>query len=75
MQWLGESGVPFSIVFTKADKLSKQALSNNINAYLTRLAQDWEPLPPHFITSAETKQGRDELLNYIEEINNKINKE
>ena len=74
MQWLGESGVPFSIVFTKADKLSKQALSNNINAYLTRLAEEWEPLPPHFITSAETRQGRDELLNYIEEINKDINK-
>ena len=73
MQWLGESGVPFSIVFTKADKLSKQALASNINAYLTRLAEDWEPLPPHFITSSETRQGRDELLNYIEEINREIN--
>ena len=74
MEWLGESGVPFSIVFTKADKLSKQALDKSINTYLTRLAEDWEPLPPHFITSAASKQGRDELLNYIEEINKKINK-
>ena len=74
MQWLGESGVPFSIVFTKADKLSKQALNKSIDAYLTRLTEDWEPLPPHFITSAETRQGRDELLNYIEGINNGINK-
>lgn len=74
MQWLGESGVPFSIVFTKADKLSRQALNTSIDAYLARLTEDWEPLPPHFITSAETKQGRDELLNYIEEINNEINK-
>ena len=74
MQWLGESGVPFSIVFTKADKLSRQALNTSIDVYLARLAEDWEPLPPHFITSAETKQGRDELLNYIEEINNEINK-
>ena len=73
LQWLGESSVPFSIVFTKADKLSKQALSNNIDAYLARLAEDWEPLPPYFITSAETRQGRDELLNYIEEINNTLN--
>ena len=74
MEWLGESGVPFSIVFTKADKLSKQALDKSINTYLTRLAEDWEPLPPHFITSAASKQGCDELLNYIEEINKEINK-
>ncbi len=72
MQWLGESGVPFSIVFTKADKLSKAALTTSVNAYLTRLAEDWEPLPPHFITSAETRQGRDDLLSYIEEINKEI---
>jgi GTP-binding protein len=73
MQWLGESGIPFSIVFTKADKLSRQALTSNINAYLNRLAEDWDPLPPHFVTSSETRQGRDELLNYIEEINREIN--
>lgn len=72
MQWLGESGVPFSIVFTKADKLSKAALTTSVNAYLTRLAEDWEPLPPHFITSAETRQGRDDLLSYIEKINKEI---
>lgn len=72
MQWLGESGIPFSIVFTKADKLSKQALTANVNAYLNRLSEDWDPLPPHFITSSETRQGRDELLNYIEEINQEI---
>ena len=73
MQWLGESGIPFSIVFTKADKLSKQALTSNVNAYLNRLAEDWDPLPPHFVSSSETRQGRDELLNYIEEINREIN--
>ena len=73
MQWLGESGIPFSIVFTKADKLSRQVLTSNINAYLNRLAEDWDPLPPHFVTSSETRQGRDELLNYIEEINREIN--
>ena len=74
MHWLGQSGIPFSIVFTKADKLSKQTLAANVNAYLNRLAEDWDPLPPHFITSSETRQGRDELLNYIEEINREINK-
>ena len=73
MQWLGESGIPFRIVFTKADKLSRQALTSNVNAYLNRLAEDWDPLPPHFVTSSETRQGRDELLNYIEEINREIN--
>ena len=72
MRWLGESGVPFSIVFTKADKLSRAKLSESINAYLQRLADEWDPLPPHFITSAETKQGREELLNYIGEINEEI---
>ncbi|MBR0433193.1 MAG: YihA family ribosome biogenesis GTP-binding protein [Bacteroidaceae bacterium] len=72
LQWLGESNIPFSIVFTKADKLSKQALAKSIDAYLQRLAEDWEPLPPHFITSAETRQGRDELLDYIDSINASI---
>lgn len=72
LSWLGESSIPFSIVFTKADKLGKQALTKSIDAYLTRLSEDWEPLPPHFITSSETGQGRDELLNYIEEINKEI---
>ena len=72
MNWLGESSIPFSIVFTKADKLSRQALQKNIDAYLARLAEEWDPLPPHFITSSETRQGRDELLSYIEEINNEI---
>ncbi len=72
MNWLGESSIPFSIVFTKADKLSRQALQKNIDTYLARLAEEWAPLPPHFITSSETRQGRDELLSYIEEINNEI---
>lgn len=72
MQWLGESGIPFSIVFTKADKLGKQALAKSIEAYLQRLSEIWDPLPPHFVTSSETRQGRDELLNYIEEINKNI---
>ena len=72
LQWLGESNIPFSIVFTKADKLSKQALATSIDAYLQRLAEDWEPLPPHFVTSAETRLGRDDLLDYIDSINASI---
>lgn len=72
MRWLGGSNVPFSIVFTKADKLSRAKLTESVNAYLARLAEEWEPLPPYFVTSAESKQGREELLNYIEEINHEI---
>lgn len=72
MRWLGESGIPFSIVFTKADKLSRARLTENVNAYLQRLAEEWDPLPPHFITSSENKQGREELLDYIEQINKEI---
>ncbi len=72
MEFLGEHGVPFSIVFTKADKLSKSKLACNIQLYLNRLLQDWEELPPHFVSSAETRQGRDELLAYIQQINQSL---
>ena len=68
IEWLGENGIPFSIVFTKADKLSKGKLAANVKHYLSELSKQWEELPPHFITSSETKQGKEELLNYIEEI-------
>jgi len=69
MEWLGENGVPFSIVFTKADKVPKGKLKGNVEHYLTELKKQWEELPPYFVTSSETKTGRDEILNYIEEIN------
>ncbi len=72
LNWLGESQIPFSIVFTKADKLGKQALQKSIDAYLQRLSEDWEPLPPHFVTSSTNRQGREELLDYIESINAEI---
>ena len=68
MEWLGENGIPFSIVFTKADKLSKGKASANVRKYLDELSKQWEELPPHFLTSSETKQGREELLDYIDEI-------
>ena len=68
IEWLGENGIPFSIVFTKADKLSKGKLAGNVKHYLSELSKQWEELPPHFITSSETKQGREELLDYIETI-------
>ena len=68
MQWLGEMGVPFSIVFTKADKLGKAQLSSNIEKYKQALLETWETLPPIFITSSEKKQGREEVLDYIDKI-------
>lgn len=73
MNFLGEHGVPFSIVFTKADKLGKNKLACNVQLYLNRLLQDWEELPPHFVTSSETRLGKEEVLAYIEEINKSIN--
>lgn len=68
MEWLGENGVPFSIVFTKADKLTAGKAKANVNKYLHSLLNTWEELPPHFVTSAEKRIGRDELLDYIEKI-------
>lgn len=68
IEWLGENGVPFSIVFTKADKMKTGALRTNVNKFLNRLMEQWEELPPHFITSSETRTGRTELLDYIEQI-------
>lgn len=74
MNWLGISGVPFAIVFTKADKLTKSQLNININNYREKLLETWEEIPPVFITSSDTGQGKEELLNYIEGINNEMNK-
>lgn len=69
MEFLGENGVPFSIVFTKTDKLSKKAAEDNIAAYCKALLEQWEELPPVFVTSSETGKGREELLAYITELN------
>ena len=68
MTWLGENGIPFSIVFTKADKLSAAQLRQNVDNYMKSLLETWEELPPYFVTSSEKKQGREPLLNYIEGI-------
>lgn len=68
IEWLGENGIPFSIVFTKADKLSKGKAAGNVKRYLDELSKQWEELPPHFVTSSETRQGREEVLGYIDEI-------
>lgn len=68
IEFLGTNGVPFSIVFTKADKLSKSKLNANVTAYKNRLLEEWEELPPIFVTSSETGTGKDSLLEYIESI-------
>lgn len=72
MTFLGENGIPFSIVFTKADKLGPVRLKENIEAYKQVLLEQWEELPPIFATSSERKAGRDELLDYIEQINQSL---
>ena len=69
MEFLGENGIPFSIVFTKTDKLSKKAAEDNIAAYCKALLEQWEELPPVFVTSSETGKGREEPLAYIAELN------
>ena len=72
MEWLGENGVPFAIIFTKADKMTSGKLKDNINRYLKKLQDQWEELPPYFISSSENKLGRMDILDYIENINNSI---
>lgn len=71
-QFLGENGVPFAIIFTKADKISKQKIQTSVKEYLNVLGEMWEELPPHFITSATSKMGKDDVLNYIDEINKSL---
>lgn len=73
MEWLGENGIPFSIIFTKADKLKSGRLKMNVNSYMRELSKQWEELPPYFISSSENRTGRTEILNYIETINKNIN--
>ena len=72
MSWLGENFIPFSIIFTKSDKLKEKEIKENTTNYLKRLEEDWEEVPKYFITSSEKKIGKDELLNYIDEINQSI---
>lgn len=70
--WLGENGVPFSLVFTKLDKLGNQAGLRNVEEYKQALTEQWEELPPVFVTSSVDGRGRDELLDYIEQINKSV---
>lgn len=71
MQWMGQNGIPFCIIFTKADKLKPKAIDKNVNGYIKILLDSmWEEAPPYFITSSSKKIGRDGLLSFIQEINN-----
>ena len=72
MEWLGENSVPFAIIFTKIDKLSRSRLAENMNFYKQQLLETWEELPPILCSSSEAKEGRDEILNYIDSINKSV---
>jgi GTP-binding protein len=69
INWLGNNGIPFALVFTKADKLSSSKLNESLMQYKKHLYESWEELPQIFISSAVTRTGRDEILNYIDDIN------
>lgn len=69
INWLGLSSIPFAIVFTKADKLTAAKVRANVAAYERKMLETWEEMPPYFVTSSEKREGRDEVLSYIEQIN------
>ncbi len=69
MQWLGENAIPFSIIFTKADKLKPKAIENHVEDYKNVLLDTWEAMPNYFITSASLETGKDAVLDYIDELN------
>lgn len=72
IRWLGENGVPFAIVFTKGDKLGRVRLQENVEAYKQQLLEEWEELPPVFVTSSETGLGGEGLTAYIENLNEEL---
>ncbi len=72
MQFLGENGIPFAIIFTKADKLGGATLNKNITKYKKELLKTWENVPTNFITSAETAMGKDDVLQFIDQVNSKV---
>ena len=72
MQWLGEAEIPFSIVFTKIDKLRKNQVQSNIASYKKTMRQTWEELPPVFVTSSVNREGGEEILDFIDRINAEI---
>jgi GTP-binding protein len=72
IEWLGENGIPFALIFTKADKQSVGKTKASVNRFLDTLKKQWEELPPHFISSSENKTGRQEILDYIEQVNRSL---
>ncbi|CDF80673.1 ribosome biogenesis GTP-binding protein YsxC/Eng B [Formosa agariphila KMM 3901] len=72
MTWLGEHGIPFSIIFTKADKLKPMAIENHVNDYRDVLLETWEDMPNYFVTSSSKEIGKDELLQYIDDTNSNL---
>ena len=75
IEWLGENGVPFAIIFTKADKLTRAELQANLKKYKETLLEQWEELPPSFVTSSERAIGRSEVLEYIYNVNKALQEE
>lgn len=75
MKWMGEHNIPFCIIFTKGDKLKEKDLAKNIENYEAEMLETWEQMPQYFITSATTKLGQEEVLNYIEKINEELGKD
>jgi GTP-binding protein len=69
MEWMGEKQIPFNIIFTKADKLKPKALERNVEAYKQKMLETWDEVPDYFVTSSSDGTGREEVLNYIGEIN------
>jgi len=72
LRLLGENGIPFAIVFTKCDKLTRNQLQNSVNKYLDGLKEEWEELPPHFLTSSTSSLGREEILKWIQQVNQSL---
>lgn len=72
LEWLGENEVPFSIIFTKADKLGLNRGKEKVKAYLEQLKEQWEELPPYFVSSSTNRMGREEILDYIDKINKSL---
>jgi GTP-binding protein len=72
MEWMGISGIPFVIVFTKADKQSSTKTKSLIDTYKKKLLENWEEIPPYFITSSAKEQGKEEILNFIDKLNSKF---
>ena len=72
IEWLGVSSIPFAIIFTKADKLSESKVKANVDAYVKTMLETWEEMPPYFITSSDNARGREEVLNYIDQVNKSL---